>query len=310
MRWVCDLVGKLDSSPPASVNVVRSCWGVPVLGERGTRRRRRRQGVVFALIVLIGAVGACSTSGPQAGTQSAGTQTPANSAPPPELASYCSGVIDLLQVLEVGPDISSNATPDDMAAALQKFGARFEPPLTAVEKTVPDVAREDVETLGRQARYAVATKTAAPMNTPEFEAALTRLHINTVRQCGVAEIRVTSTEYKYEGIPPTVAAGALSVSFINLGAEPHEMRVFRISDGDPRPFTVLIGLPQAQRDQELTPITPTLSANPGSTDSEIIKLPLGRYGVACLKPKGSTPTQDGTGPQHATLGEAAEFTAQ
>ena len=33
-------------------------------------------------------------------------------------------------------------------------------------------------------------------------------------------------------------------------------------------------------------------------------------GVACLKPKGSTPTQDGTGPPHATIGEIAEFIAQ
>jgi len=226
------------------------------------------------------------------------------------LAGYCSAAIDLLQVLEVGPSISSNATPEDMAAALQKFSAQFEPPLTAVEKSMPDVARQDVETLGRQARFAVATKTAAPMNTPEFSAALTRLHVNTVSQCGVAEIRVTSTEYKYDGIPSSVAAGALSVSFINLGAEPHEMRIFRIPDGDARPFTVIIGLPQAQQDQELTAITPVPSANPGSTDTEIIKLPLGRYGVVCLKPKGSTPGQDGTGPPHATLGEVAEFTAQ
>jgi hypothetical protein len=279
-----------------------------VLGRLRTRGRRRRQGAVFALIVLIGAVGACSTAGPSPGTQSAGTGAPASPAPPPELASFCSAAIDLLQVLEAGPDISSNATPDNVA--LQKFAPRFEPPLTAVEKNMPDVVREDVETLGRQARFAVATKTADPMNTPEFDAALTRLRINVIRQCGVAEIRVMSTEYKYEGIPPTVAAGALSVSFINLGAEPHEMRVFRIPDGEQRPFTVLIGLPQGQRDQLLTSITPTISASPGSTDTEMIKLAPGRYGVACLKPKGSTPAQDGTGPPHATLGEAAEFTVQ
>ena len=281
-----------------------------MLSEPGIRRGHRPRGVVLALIVLLGAVGACSTSSPVPGTQAAATAAPAKPGPPPELASYCSAVIDLLQVLEVGPDISANATPEEVAAGLQRFGSRFEPPLTAVEKIVPDVAREDVTTLGRQARFAVATKTPDPMMTPEFQAALTRLHVNVVKQCGVPEIRVTSTEYKFEGIPSNVAAGALSVSFINLGAEPHEMRVFGIPDGEARPFTVLLGLPQEQQDQELTPITPTLSANPGSTDSEIIKLPLGRYGVACLKLKGSTPAQDGTGPLHATLGEAAEFTAQ
>jgi len=264
--------------------------------------------VVFALIVLIGAVGACSTGGPS-GTQPAATGAPANPAPTPELATFCSAVIDLLQVLEVGPNIKLDATPGDTATALQKFGAQFEPPLATVEKTMPDVVREDVETLGRQVRFAVATKTADPMNTPEFDAALPRLHINTVRKCGLAEIRVTSTEYKYERIPPTVTAGALSINFINLGVEPHEMRIFRIPDGEHRPFTVLIGLPQAEKDQELTSITPILSGNPGTTDSEIIKLPVGRYGVACLNPKGSTPAQKGTGPPHATLGEAAEFTA-
>jgi len=263
--------------------------------------------VVVALVALAGAVGACTTGSPPPSNQSAGASAPASPALQPE---FCNAVIDLVQVLQDGPDIGSNATPQDVAMALQDFQARFEPPLTAVEKTMPDVVREDVGTLGRQARYAVATTTAAPLSTPEFDAALTRVRINTVRQCGLGEIRVTSTEYKYEGIPPNVAAGALSVIFINLGAEPHEMRVFRIQDSEPRPFTSLIGLPQAQGDQVLTSITPTLSASPGNTDTEIIKLAPGRYGVACLIPRGSTPTQNGTGPPHATLGETAEFTVQ
>lgn len=261
--------------------------------------------MVFALVSLLGSAGACSSAGSPPGAPSAGT-----SATPGPQSEYCGAVIDLLQVFEVGPDVSSNATPEDAAAALQKFQARFEPPLTTVEKSMPDVVREDVGTLGRQARFAVATKTAAPMNTPEFDAALTRLRITAIKQCEIKEIRVTSTDYTYEGIPPNVGAGALSVIFINLGAEPHEMRLFRIQDNEPRPFTVLIGLPQAQRDQVLNSITPTMSASPGSTDAEIVKLAPGRHGVACLKPKGSTPTQDGTGPPHATLGEAAEFTVQ
>src|SRR3954454_10057318 len=114
-----------------------------MLGELGTRRGCRRQGVIFALIILIGAIGACSTPGSPPGTQPAGTAASARPAPPPALAGFCSAAIDLLQVFEVGPSISSNATPDEVAAALRKFGAQFEPPLTAVEKSMPDVARED-----------------------------------------------------------------------------------------------------------------------------------------------------------------------
>ena len=175
---------------------------------------------------------------------------------------------------------------------------------------MPDFLRQDVETLGRQARSAVATKTSTPLDTPEFDAALSRLRINSVRQCGIKEVRVISTEYRYEGMPSNLVGGAFDLTLINLGAEPHEMRVFRIQDGEQRPFATLIGLPQDQADDVLTRVEPTPSAKPGSNDADVIKLTPGRYGIACLQTQGSTPTQDGTGPLHAALGEAAEFTVQ
>ena len=283
---------------------------VPVLGRLGTWGRCCRQILPFTLIVLFVAVGACSAAGSPPGAQPAGTSAPARPAPPPELASFCAAAPDLLQVLDEGPDIAPPGAPADVATALQTFSTRFEPPLTAVLKNMPAVVQDDIGTLGRQARAAVATKTVAPMNTPEFFAALTRFQINTVKQCAIPEIRVVATEYKYDGIPSNVAAGPLSVILINLGAEPHEMKVFRIPDGESQPFTALIGLSQAERDKLLTAITPTLSANPGSTDSEILKLAPGRYGVACFKSQGATLSQDGTGPSHASLGEEAEFTVQ
>jgi hypothetical protein len=263
--------------------------------------------VIFALVVLGAPLGACAAADPPPATQPAGTSAPVSPAPQPE---FCDAVVDLLQVLEIGPDVSSTSTPAEVTTALQTFGTQVEPPLARVEKSLPDVVRDDVGTLGRQARSAAATKTAAPLDTPEYDAALSRLRINSVQQCGIKEVRVISTEYRYEGVPTNLAAGALSLALINLGAEPHEMRVFRIDDGEQRPFTALIGLPQDQADKVLTLVRPTPSANPGSNDAKIVELTPGRYGVACLEPKGSTPTQDGTGPLHATLGEAVEFTVQ
>ena len=72
---------------------------------------------------------------------------------------------------------------------------------------------------------------------------------------------------------------------------------------------VATGLPQAERDQALTP-TGSITANPGGTDNQLFKLLPGRYGIACLNPQGSTAAQDGTGPPHATLGEAVEINVQ
>jgi len=262
---------------------------------------------IFALIVLTGSVGACSGGDAPAAAPPAGTPAPAAPAPQPE---FCGAVVDLLQVLEVGPDISSTSTPPDVATALQAFGAQVEPPLTTLEKAMPDPIRPDVETLGRLARSAVSTKTSAPLDTPDFDAALSRLRINSVRQCSIKEVRVISTEYRYEGMPTNLVGGTFDLTLINLGAEPHEMRVFRIQDGEQRPFATLVGLPQDQTNDLLTLVEPTPSAKPGSNDADVIKLTPGRYGIACLQTQGSTPTADGAGPLHATLGEAAEFTVQ
>jgi hypothetical protein len=226
------------------------------------------------------------------------------------LAGFCSVAPDLLQVLEEGPDISSTATPADVAVAIQKFSTQLEPPLTAVGNSMPPVVRDDVGTIGRQVGSAVATKSDAPIITPEFDAALTRLRINTIKQCEIPEVRIISTDYEYEGMPANVVAGALSVIFINLGAETHQMSVFRIADSESRPFTQLIALPQEQRDQLLTSVMPVPSADPGSTDPEVLKLAPGRYGIACLNSQGSTVAKDGTGPSHASLGETAEFAVQ
>ncbi len=50
-----------------------------------------------------------------------------------------------------------------------------------------------------------------------------------------------------------------------------------------------------------------VSAAPGGTGLRFVTLTPGRYGVACFLPQGSTPDRDGTGPQHATLGQVGEF---
>ena len=105
--------------------VAHSLLGVPVLRTWGTRAWFRRPMVIVALTVLTGSVGACAAGDTPPAAPPAGTPASASPAPQPE---FCGAVIDLLQVLEVGPDISSTSTPQDVATALQAFGAQVEPP--------------------------------------------------------------------------------------------------------------------------------------------------------------------------------------
>ena len=264
--------------------------------------------MLFALIVSVGTVGACGTADPQ--TESTGAGPPGRPAAPPELASFCGPAGDLVQVLQDGPDTSAGAPPEEVATALQEFQARFEPALVAVEQTMPQAVRQDVGTLGRQARYAVATKSEAPLETPEYDSALTRTRVTITRQCALVEVRVTATEYKYEGMPSDVPTGAFVVTLINLGAESHEMDVFQIDDSERRPFKELIALPEGERGRAVTSIVSGPNASPGDVDTMLLKLAPGRYGVACRIAQGTTSAQTGTGPLHATLGETAELTVR
>lgn len=274
---------------------------------RGTGSRawsRRGVPLPFALILLVGTVAGCTASGSQPAAQSTATTVP------PELAKFCGEAIDLVQVLQDGPDIGSEATPEAVATGLQEFQARFEPPLVAVEGDMPDLVRQDVGTLGRQARFAVAMTTEAPLETPEYESALDRTRINVAEQCGLTEVRVAATEFTYDGMATEVPARPIVLTLIALGAEPHDINVFRIDEDDRRPFKELITLPEAQWGLVLTSVDSRPNADPGDTDTRIVKLTPGRYGIACLIPQGSTSAQDGTGPSHASLGETAEFTVR
>jgi hypothetical protein len=213
-------------------------------------------------------------------------------------------------VLDDGVDVSPDSTPEDVAKAFRDFQASLEPPLTAVEQNVPPAVQQDIGTLARQARYAVSTSTEAPLNTPEFDAALSRARTVVTSQCLIPEMRVTSTDFKYDGIPPEITAGSVALTFGNLGAEPHEMEIFRIDDREQRPVQDLIALPDAERGLVLVAVDTSVNADPGEVDRKFLKLVPGRYGVACLVPQGSTDAVRGTGPAHATLGEVGEFTVR
>jgi uncharacterized cupredoxin-like copper-binding protein len=269
-----------------------------------TRRARLcRCCVVLALAAL--AVTGCSNAVP--GAPPSGGATSAVPAAPDQ-ATICGAAVDVSKVLADGPDIGDDPlTPEQVAAAFNEYRARLEPPLTALEHNPPAVLKEDLGTLARQARFAIENKDTAAVNTEEFQAAAGRLQSYVVRNCRYTTVRVNATDYAFQGIPPTIAAGTTVFTLINRGVEPHELNLYRIDDDTPQPMAELVKLPEAQRDEVLEAII-SVSTNPGSADTVFATLTPGRYGAACLEPKGSTPEKEGAGPPHATLGMVTEFT--
>jgi hypothetical protein len=270
-------------------------------------RAARRRGASSATVLLLAAVTAACGGG---GTSPAPTApaAPTGQALPAETVGFCSAAVDLAAVVHDGPDIAdAPGAREDVAAAFAEYQARLEPPLTAMEQATPPALRQDITTIARQARYAVATNDEAPLGTPEFDSAVSRLRAFMITECRFEQVRVTAAEYRFEGVPPTLPAGTVAFTMSNQGAETHELDVYRINEGVPQPFPELVVLPDDRRDVLLTSVG-EISTNPGATDTEFMTLIPGRYGIACPVPQGTTPEADGTGPPHATLGMVAEFT--
>lgn len=264
----------------------------------------RRGAAAVSLLVLAVVTSACDGGTTQQAPPTAPTG-PGRQALPVETAAFCSAGVDLTRVVSDGPDVGD--PPEAVPTAFHEYEARLEPPLKAMEKSAPAAVQQDIATIARQARYAVATNAEAPLNTPEYDTAVNRLRTFMISECGFEQVRVTALDYKFEGIPPTLPVGTVAFTLSNQGAESHELNVYRINEGVPQPFPELVLLPEAQRDVALTDVG-AMSTNPGRAATEFITLIPGRYGVACTVKQGSTSTVEGTGPPHAAIGMIAEFT--
>jgi hypothetical protein len=266
----------------------------------------RRGAASASLLLLVVVTSACGGGGTSPAPD--GQTTPTGQALPAETAAFCTAAVDLARVVTEGPDVANPpGPPEEVAAAFEEYQARLEPPLKAMEESVPPALQQDIATIARQTRYAVATNDEAPLETPENATAVDRLRTFMISECGFEQVRVTALDHQFEGIPPTLPARTVAFTLSDQGAEPHELDVYRINEGVPQPFQELVLLPEEQKDVVLTEVG-VISTDPGDAETEFMTLIPGRYGIACLVPQGSMPTVEGTGPPHAAIGMIAEFT--
>ena len=118
-------------------------------------------------------------------------------------------------------------------------------------------------------------------------------------------LEVTGADYAFEDVPASVAAGT-TVSFKNSSAkEVHELVALRVKDGDDRPLSTILALPEAERDQaaEFRGVSIAFPNEPGFTpEGPVVLNQPGRYIFVCTIPVGADPAayraaaQKGGGP--------------
>ena len=137
-------------------------------------------------------------------------------------------------------------------------------------------------------------------------------------------LAVTGVDYAFEGVPASVASGT-TVTLKNTSTqEVHELVALRVKDGDTRPISTLLALPEAERDQaaEFRGVTIAFPSKEGFNPQGPLTLSQpGRYLFVCTIPTGADPvayeekakTAQGPievpgGPPHVAKGMVKEVT--
>ncbi|WP_324277484.1 hypothetical protein [Blastococcus brunescens] len=273
----------------------------------GTRAARRLAlgGASLALAATMVACGSDDSGGED--TQTAAETSAAEAADP---AQFCEAAVEVEAAFGMGPDVDfETATPEEMQAALEEFGGRVEPLLSRVEETAPDEIADDVETAASLAREAMSSGDTAALDGPEFQEADAAMDEYMLAECGYEQLEATGVDYEYEGIPDSIEAGTVAVTFHNEGEELHEIGLARINDDVTMPVEELLMLPEEEAMSMVT-FTGAAFAEPGASDTTFLQLEPGRYAAVCFVPEGTTHEHEGEGPPHFTLGMMAEFTAE
>jgi hypothetical protein len=164
-----------------------------------------------------------------------------------------------------------------------------------------------VSTLTDEIQRAFGTRDPSALQSGDFMAADGAVDEYMLGQCGYQQVELTGVNYEYEGLPETLPAEVVAVTFHNEGDELHEVGFARINDDVAEPVEQVLATPLDQLFTKLD-FTGLAIAPPGTADTVFFEFTPGRYGAACFIPQGSKHETFGTGPPHFTLGMFGEVT--
>ena len=270
-----------------------------------TTRMLRRWSTAGATLVLAAAVAACGSDDDPVETAGDAQATATSETAAADPAEFCAASVDVEASFAGAPPIDDTMPPEEMQAALEEFGAEVEPLLEHAEETAPAEIADDVQTAVGSVREALAGDMSA-LETEEYMAADDAIDEYMLAECDYEHIDATGVDYEYEGIPDTVPAGTVSVTFTNEGEELHEIGIVRINDDVAMTLEEIAALPPEEAESMIR-FTGAAFASPGESDTVFLEMEPGRYGAACFVPEGTTHDTEGSGPPHVALGMLAEF---
>ncbi|GAA2543491.1 hypothetical protein [Pseudonocardia hydrocarbonoxydans] len=264
-----------------------------------TTHPTRRGAAVLAAAALLVTLAACG--GAPATAPAAPAPAPADRTP-----EFCSALVQIESVFASSPPpeaLPPEALQGVLAQQLQALGPLF----TTAQETAPAEIKDSVDTLVETSTQSLSTGDFSGTESPAFAAAEDEVDATALADCGFEETSVTAVDFEFQGLPDSLPAGQSAVTLTNEGEDFHEIVLARINDDVTLPVADVLALPmeEALASVQLVGI---VFAAPGESDTSFIDATPGRYVAACFLPEGTTPTTEGTGPPHFTLGMLREFT--
>jgi hypothetical protein len=120
-------------------------------------------------------------------------------------------------------------------------------------------------------------------------------------QATATKLAVKGFDFRYEGVPASIAAGPAIFSFANSGSEDHELGVVKVKEGFT--FDQVVALTKADPEDEsyVDRFIGAAYAKPGEGTDLSVKLEPGLYGFACF-------VEDAQGTPHFNHGMYGSFT--
>jgi hypothetical protein len=261
----------------------------------------RRLAVAGTALVLAFGLAACGGDSGGAADDTAAAPT---TAAEDTTAEFCSTVVGIDSTINSTPPPEA-LPPDQAPAILAQVGQQLEPQLARAEQLAPPEISGDVATAARITRQGFGGDMAA-FESPELAPAEANIDRYMLDNCGFPQTEVTAVNFEFQDLPDSLPAGMSAVTLTNEGEDLHEIAVLRINDDVTMSAEELLALPQEQA-LSMVKIVGITFAAPGETTTAFVDAQPGRYFAACFIPEGTTPTAEGEGPPHFTLGMLKEF---
>ena len=201
------------------------------------------------------------------------------------------------------PETGPSASTESVNITRRLFQANVERPLSAFTEHAPAEIEGEAKVLAGGYRQFGHTADDTVLGSEPFEEAGAAVDAYLFENCEQTKHTVTATDYRFDGLPESVAAGGFRFRLQNKGKENHEIAVLARAEGVDQSWDSLLPLPLDQL-ASMMRIVAVDDADPGKHAYASGLLEPGEYLVACFVPQGtrSGTEERGNGAPHHELG--------